>query len=132
MTGVLEQVHGMKDSLERRSLELSEEIRSLSEERQEVENFLSALGGGKKTTRRRSGGTRRSGGRKQEFLTLVKERPGITVSEAAKEVGIHANYLYRLSSDLQKKGVIVKKGQGYEAVEETPAEEEKAVEPATA
>jgi hypothetical protein len=49
----------------------------------------------------------------------VKDRPGITVSEAMEDErmsGINRNYLYRLASELVESGELRKEGQGYHPV----------------
>jgi hypothetical protein len=53
------------------------------------------------------GGTSR---RQQDVLRLVKQRPGITVSEIAKELGVDATGLYRPVHKLEQNGAIIKRG----------------------
>src|SRR5690348_7843362 len=48
--------------------------------------------------------------RSEEALRLVTERPGITVAEAAKAMGIGTTYLYRLLPRLEREGRIRKDG----------------------
>jgi DNA-binding IclR family transcriptional regulator len=43
----------------------------------------------------------------------VRTRPGITIAEMAKAMGIKANYLYRVMPTLQSEGQVVKKGKGW-------------------
>jgi DNA-binding MarR family transcriptional regulator len=43
-------------------------------------------------------------------LGLIRERPGITVSEIAKETGVDAPSLYRVVRRLQAEGTINKEG----------------------
>jgi hypothetical protein len=76
------------------------------------------------TTRR----ARRSGGgsRAQQAIGLIAERPGMTVPEMAKAMGIGSNYLYRVLPQLEKDGKVTKQGKGYHSVEtaaEAPASE---------
>jgi hypothetical protein len=64
---------------------------------------------------RRSGdsGARGSNGssrRQQDVLRLVNERPGITVREIAKELGVDPTGLYRPVHKLEQDGVISKRG----------------------
>jgi hypothetical protein len=54
-----------------------------------------------------SSGTSR---RQQDVLRLVKQRPGITVSEVAKELGVDATGLYRPVHKLEQDGAIIKRG----------------------
>jgi predicted ArsR family transcriptional regulator len=55
-----------------------------------------------------SSGTSR---RQQDLRRLVKQRPGITVSEVAKELGVDATGLYRPLRKLEQDGVIIKRGE---------------------
>jgi DNA-binding MarR family transcriptional regulator len=54
--------------------------------------------------------SRRCGTRQQDVLGLVKHRPGITVSEIAKELGVDATGLYRPVRKLEQDGAIIKRG----------------------
>lgn len=90
------------------------ELQPAVDEAQEIREVLESLGhkfSSRKTGARR--GPRRNGGRRKEFLALVGDNPGITVSEAAKKMRINPNYLYRLSSDAVKDGTVRKEGKGY-------------------
>jgi hypothetical protein len=72
-------------------------------------------------TRRASNGrrTRRSRGRRggntraNQALQLVKDKPGITIPEIAKSMGIEPNYLYRVLPRLATEGQVRKDGQGW-------------------
>jgi hypothetical protein len=64
----------------------------------------------KKTTRRRRGGTRAD-----QALTLIKQNPGITVSDIAKRMGIRQNYLYRVTQELQKQRRVRRRNGGFHA-----------------
>ena len=75
------------------------------------------------TARRSSNGrrTRRSRGRRggatraNQALELVRGKPGITIPEIAKSMGIAPNYLYRVLPKLQQEGQIKRDGQGWTA-----------------
>jgi hypothetical protein len=71
------------------------------------------------TTRRPAGGRRRrrrGGTRAEQALAVVRDNPGITVSELAPKVGIsQKNYLYRVMNSLTDDGLVRKKGRGYHA-----------------
>jgi transposase-like protein len=55
------------------------------------------------------------GQRQAQFLGAVKEKPGITVAEIAKKLGVSPpNALYTLAKRLVKQGKVVKSGAGYE------------------
>ena len=66
---------------------------------------------GKRRRRRRQGGTRA-----EQALQVVRQNPGITVSELAGQLGIaQANYLYRVMNGLQADGAVRREGKGYVA-----------------
>jgi uncharacterized membrane protein len=48
--------------------------------------------------------------RDQDVLRLVHERPGITVSQIAKELGVDATGLYRPVHKLEQRGEVTKQG----------------------
>ena len=66
----------------------------------------------KKPRRRRK---RRGGTRADQAVTLIKQNPGITASDIAKQMKIKPNYLYRVLSDLEKQKKVKKKGRTYSA-----------------
>lgn len=71
-----------------------------------------STGAAKKTRRRR----KRSGGtRADQAVALIRQNPGITASEIAKQMKIKPNYLYRVLSDLEKQKSVKKKGRTYSA-----------------
>jgi hypothetical protein len=64
---------------------------------------------------RRSGdggrpGSNRASRRQEDVLRLVNERPGITVSQIAKELGVDPTGLYRPVHKLEQDGAIAKRG----------------------
>jgi hypothetical protein len=68
-------------------------------------------GNGRRRRRRRSGGTRG-----EQALTVVRQNPGITVSELGDQLGIsQKNYLYRVMANLQEDGAVRKEGKGFHA-----------------
>jgi hypothetical protein len=90
-----------------------------------------AAGAKAPTPAKASGAARRSrrssgGSRAQQAISLIAERPGMTVPEMAKAMGIGSNYLYRVLPQLEKDGKVSKQGKGYHSVEtaaEAPAPE---------
>jgi predicted Rossmann fold nucleotide-binding protein DprA/Smf involved in DNA uptake len=71
------------------------------------------------TRRRRTGGRRgRRGGntRANQTLELVRGKPGITIPEIAKSMGIEPNYLYRVLPKLVEEGQVRRDGQGWHPV----------------
>jgi predicted HTH transcriptional regulator len=98
---------------------LERRLRELDEERKQVQAALAGLGSrarrgpgrprGTTTRRRRTGSTRAD-----QAVRIIKQNPGITVSELGKKMKLNApNYLYRVLPDLQKEGRIKRKGKGY-------------------
>jgi uncharacterized membrane protein len=55
-------------------------------------------------------GSSRTPRREQDVLRLVNQRPGITVSQIAKELGVDATGLYRPVRKLEQEGAIIKRG----------------------
>jgi DNA invertase Pin-like site-specific DNA recombinase len=63
------------------------------------------------SSRSRPGGTKATGAeRRARIVELVSDRPGITVSEISKELGVDPPPLYRVVRKLQADGVIKKEG----------------------
>lgn len=71
------------------------------------------------TRRRRS--VAAPGSRQQDVLRLVSERPGISVAEIAKQLGVDATGLYGVVRRLQAKGQIRKDGTALRPVEAATA-----------
>ena len=75
---------------------------------------------GSKTRRRSTNGRRRrgrrGGTRSDQALKVVRENPGITVTELASKLNIkQKNYLYRVMNQLAADGAVKKQGRGYTA-----------------
>ena len=71
----------------------------------------STSGNGRRRRRRRAGGTRGD-----QALEVVRQNPGITVSELGDKLGIaQKNYLYRVMANLQEDGAVRKEGRGFHA-----------------
>jgi hypothetical protein len=71
-----------------------------------------ATGNGRRRRRRRSGGTRAD-----QALEVVRQNPGITVTELGDKLGVtQKNYLYRVMANLQEDGAVKKEGKGFHAV----------------
>lgn len=68
-------------------------------------------GNGRRT--RRSRGRRAGGTRANQALELVRQSPGVTIPQIAKQMGIEPNYLYRVLPRLQAEGQIKRDGQGW-------------------
>ena len=61
------------------------------------------------------------GQRDEQLLELVRTRPGITVAEAGKALGVDPTGLYRVVQRLQERGDLVKHGRALEPTSATPA-----------
>jgi CRP-like cAMP-binding protein len=105
---------------------IEDRITSLRDELSRLEAAATALGGGggarrgpgrpaKAASGRRRGRPRGSGTRALQAEKLVKENPGITISELASKMKIKPNYLYRVLPQLQKDGKLRKRGSGWHA-----------------
>lgn len=114
----------MTDFLDEKRREIEsrlKELRPLVDEYNRLEKAASALAGvGNSGTRSPRAGRRRgrgrprgSGTRAKQALELVRAQPGITISELAKAMGIHANYLYRVMPTLESEGQVVKRDRGW-------------------
>ena len=58
----------------------------------------------------RPGRARQNGGRREQLLSMVKARPGITVREVGSELGVDPTSLYRIVHRLEKDGELQKRG----------------------
>ncbi|HEX8067001.1 MAG TPA: hypothetical protein VF520_10785 [Thermoleophilaceae bacterium] len=72
------------------------------------------------TRRKSSNGRRRRGRggatRADQALKVVRENPGITVSQIGDRLNIkQKNYLYRVMANLEKDGAVKKQGKGFTA-----------------
>ncbi len=132
----------MADFLDEKRREMKErlkELRPLVDEYHRLEAAVAALDGvaaapspsspappTRRKPARRSGATRTSGAptgrrgrpkgsgtRGKEALTLVRDRPGITIPELADAMKIKQNYLYRVMPGLQQDGLVKKEGKGW-------------------
>ncbi len=114
------------------------ELRPLYEEYLQLEQVKEALegvggggGGGARRgpgrpagsrTRRASSGngrrrrSRRGGTRSDQVLKVIRENPGISVSEIGDRLNMkQKNYLYRVVGNLQSQGAVKKEGRGFSA-----------------
>jgi predicted transcriptional regulator len=96
---------------------LEDRLKELEQERARVQKALSNLrGSGRGPGRPRGSGRkrrRRRGTRADEALKLLGQNPGLRPSEIAEKMGIKPNYVYRLMNELQREGLVRKKGKGY-------------------
>jgi predicted Rossmann fold nucleotide-binding protein DprA/Smf involved in DNA uptake len=108
---------------------IRERIKELDAERGQLERALASLTGGREgrrgpgRPRRAAGATRgprrrrrRSTTRADQAVALIKQNPGISASDIAKQLKIKPNYMYRVLGDLQKEGRVKKDGRAYSAL----------------
>ena len=129
----------MSEHLDQARRAIEDRLKDLRDEIKRLETAAAALAGGSgqrrrgpgrprgsASTARRAGragstGTRRrgrprgSGTRALQAEKLVRENPGITISDLAKRMNIKPNYLYRVMPQLQKDGKVRKRGSGWHA-----------------
>jgi sugar-specific transcriptional regulator TrmB len=105
-------------------------LADLDDERKRLERALAELGG--KVARRAPGRPRgsasksksasraaprrrkrRGGTRADQAVKLIEKQPGISASDVAKAMKIKPNYLYRVLGDLEKEGLVKKRGRQY-------------------
>ena len=118
------------DDVRRQITERMKELKPLVDEYHHLEAMVHKLGDGDgaaasgrrsrgrrrstRSTARRRGRPRGSGTRSAQALALVQAKPGITIPEMGKEMGITPNYLYRVLPELAKDGKVKKNGKGWE------------------
>jgi hypothetical protein len=114
----------MADFLDEKRKEIDarlKELRPLVDEYNRLEKAAAALAGvgntggrpARATRRRGRGRPRGSGTRAKQALELVRAQPGITISQLAEAMGIHANYLYRVMPTLESEGLVKKRDRGW-------------------
>jgi hypothetical protein len=99
------------------------ELKPLHEEYLTLQKAKEALDGVDKPRRApagarrgRRGRPRGSGGTAAKALAVIRQNPGITVSELARELKMrHPNYLYRVLPQLEAQGALRKDGKGWHA-----------------
>lgn len=74
-----------------------------------------SAGAARTSSRSRPGGTQATGReRRERVLQLVRERPGITVTDISRELSVEPPPLYRVVRKLQEQGLIKKEGKQLE------------------
>ena len=99
------------------------ELKPLHDEYLTLQKAKEALDGVERPARRagtsrrgRRGRPRGSGGTSAKALEAIRQNPGITVSELARELKMrHPNYLYRVLPQLEAQGAVRKDGKGWHA-----------------
>jgi len=127
----------MADFLAEKLQEIDDRLEELQEETKRLQKARQALAGAGAGRRRgpgrprgsRSTGTRAasgngrrrrrsrsSGSAADKVLEVVRQNPGITVSQAGDQLGYtQKNYLYRVFHNLTEDGSVKKEGKGYVA-----------------
>ena len=101
------------------------ELKPLHDEYLTLQKAKEALDGVDRPKRAPGAGTRRtgkrgrprgSGGTSAKALAAIRQNPGITVTELARELKMrHPNYLYRVLPQLEAQGAVRKDGKGWHA-----------------
>jgi len=100
------------------------ELKPLHDEYLTLQKAKEALDGVERPKRAPGTGTRRgkrgrprgSGGTAAKALAAIRQNPGITVTELARELKMrHPNYLYRVLPQLEAQGAVRKDGKGWHA-----------------
>ena len=114
----------MADFLDAKVREIEErltELRPLLEEYRRLEAAVAVLeDAGSPSGNRRHAAARRGASngragmtRAAQAVELVRARPGITIPELAKHMGIKPNYLYRILPQLEEAGKVRRDGRGW-------------------
>jgi DNA-binding NtrC family response regulator len=119
----------MRESLQVAQVKINEAIVEIDQEQTELQSALASLTGSSSlngvsaapTPNKRSGRRRRTrkgnraarGKRGEQFLAAVTEKPGSTVTEIAKKLGVERTSLYPVAKRLRSERQITKKGSGY-------------------
>jgi len=115
----------MANFLEQKKSEIDERLKELKPLHEEYLTLLKAkeaLGGvsrpatGAPRRRGRRGRPRGSGGTSAKALETIRQNPGISVADLARELKMrHPNYLYRVLPQLEAQGAVRKEGKGWHA-----------------
>lgn len=111
----------VKADLKARLKTLNDQIGPLVKERDEIQELLGEKPQAvapqqskpKATTQGRPTRSRKNGRREDEFVGIVRDNPGIRVSQAAEKMKLEPNYLYRVAREAVSRKKVVKEGKGY-------------------
>lgn len=119
----LQEQHSKLESLRKEFVKNAKaRLAELDREREELNKSLTSVTGengasAPASTPAPARGRPRRGGRKgkraDQFVKMVRENPGIQVSEIAKRMNIKPNYLYRIAADAVERGEVTRDGRGY-------------------
>jgi len=95
---------------------LYDEYLTLQKAKQALDGVERTRRGPASARRGRRGRPRGSGGTSAKALKAIRQNPGITVSELARQLKMrHPNYLYRVLPQLEAQGAVRKDGKGWHA-----------------
>ena len=102
-------------------------LSELERERARLREALALLGTAPARRPGRRSSTKRAGrGQRQaEFLELLGSKPGASISELAREMGVQPQQLYAIARRLTDSGAIAKRDGSYVVVDGTPAADAK-------
>ncbi len=118
----------MRDALQEAQAKIKEAMVEIDQERVQLQAALDSLSGvsrpaisaapapvarKRRRKRARKGKRAAKGQRAEQFLAAVAEKPGTTITEIAKKMGVERTSLYPVAKKLQSEKRISKKGSGF-------------------
>jgi DNA-binding NtrC family response regulator len=118
----------MSNPLQEAQAKIKEAIVEIDQERAQLQGALDSLSGApsaptsaapapaarkRRRKRTRKGKRAVKGQRAEQFLAAVAGKPGTTISEIAKKMGVERTSLYPVAKKLQSEKRISKKGSGF-------------------
>ena len=118
----------MPNPLQEAQAKIKEAIAEIDQERAQLQSALDSLSAApsaptsaapapaarkRRRKRTRKGKRAVKGQRAEQFLAAVAEKPGTTISEIAKKMGVERTSLYPVAKKLQSEKRISKKGSGF-------------------
>ncbi len=118
----------MPNPLQEAQAKIKEAIAEIDQERAQLQGALDSLSGApsaptraapapaarkRRRKRTRKGKRAAKGQRSDQFLAAVAEKPGTTITEIAKKMGVERTSLYPVAKKLQSAKRISKKGSGF-------------------
>jgi transcriptional regulator of acetoin/glycerol metabolism len=119
----------MSDGLQEARALIKQAIAEIDQERNQLQSVLSAFGATARSSadlparkphqriirrrRARRGKRAARGQRAEQFLAAIDEKPGATVTEIAKKLGVERTSLYPVAKKLRAEKRISKRGSGF-------------------
>src|SRR5271167_2067937 len=118
----------MRDAVQEAQSKIKEAIAEIDQEGAQLQAALDGLSGAssagksaapapavreRRRKRSRKGKRAAKGQRAEQFLAVLAEKPGATITEIAKKMGVERTSLYPVAKKLQSEKRISKKGSGF-------------------